>query len=122
MIVAVEGGADPGTVAKTLETEVVCPPMAATSAVSQGGVQLHTTHHSPSLQHHSGALLLVSSNRTLVPLASTFSVTYVAAGSNIQDGSNVAAIVVPVVVGVVVIVAIVAATIVILVSVYCSMW
>ena len=56
----------------------------------------------------------MANNQTLVPLASTFSLTYVAAGSDMQD---VAPIVVPVVVGVVVIVAIVAATIVILVSV-----
>ena len=58
----------------------------------------------------------MANNQTLVPLASTFSLTYVAAGSDMQDGSNVAAIVVPVVVGVVVIVAIIAAAIVILVS------
>lgn len=56
----------------------------------------------------------MANNQTLVPLASTFSLTYVAAGSDMQD---VAPIVVPVVVGVVVIVAIAAATIVILVSV-----
>ena len=58
----------------------------------------------------------MSGNQTLVPLTSTFSVEYGAAGGSVQDGSYVAAIAVPVVVGVVAIVAIVAAVIVIMVS------
>ena len=94
-------------------------PISDSLLCSGSGDQVFSACPTPSLQHRSGSLLLVANNQTLVPLASTFSVTYVAAGSSMQDKSNVVAIVVPVVVGVVAIVAIVAVTIVILVSIQC---